>query len=225
MATSRLLIYNGALLLCGATRLNSLSENVEARHLLDVVWNDGGVRFCLEQAQWHFAMRASELDYEPSIQPDWGYRRAFTKPTDWVATSGVFQDEYMRSPLTSYADEVSYWFADIDVIYVKYVSDDAAYGMDFAKWPYSFTEYVKAFFASKVIHKLPGGAARAEALLGSDGSGMKSGILHAALLTAKNKSAMTQPATFPTRGTWAQARHAGYRRSFRDGGNTNSLIG
>lgn len=224
MATDRLKIYNGALLLCGETRLNTLSEQREPRHLLDLVWNDGGVRYCLEQGQWHFAMRASELDFNPSVAPDWGYQHAFDKPTDWVATSGVFEDEYMRTPLTSYADEVSYWFADRDIIYVKYVSDDTTYGMDLAKWPYTFTEYVKAFFASKIIHKLPGSSTRAEFLLGPDGSGEK-GYLGRALLLAKNKSSMSQPATFPSRGTWAQARHAGYRRSFRDGGNTNSLIG
>lgn len=223
MATDRLKIYNGALLLCGDLRLQNLSESREPRRLLDDVWNDGGVRFCLEQAQWHFAMRSSELDYEPSIQPSWGFRRAFTKPSDWVSTSGVFQDEYMRAPLTQYADEVSYWFADNDVIYVKYVSDAATFGMDFAKWPATFTEYVKAYFASKVIHKLPGAKNRIEFLLGPPGREDK-GHLNHCLLTAKNRAAMTQPTTFPTRGTWAQARHAGMHRS-RDGGNSNQLIG
>lgn len=225
MATDRLKIYNGALLLCGERQLANLSENREPRHLLDLVWNDGGVRFCLEQAQWHFAMRASRLDYNPSVAPEWGFPKAFDKPTDWVATSGVFVDEYMSTPLVHYADEVSYWFADVEEIYVKYVSDDTTYGSDLAKWPYTFTEYVKAFFASKIVHKLPGGASRIEALLGADGSGQKSGILHAALLAAKNKSAMTQPVTFPSRGTWAAARHRGVGSQRGDRGNTNQLIG
>lgn len=224
MATDRLKIYNGALLLCGEGQLSSVTENREARYLLDLVWNDGGVRYCLEQAQWHFAMRASRFDYEPSIDPDWGYRRAFTKPSDWVATSGVFEDEYLRCPLTDYADEVMYWFADRDEIFVKYVSDAATYGMDFAKWPATFTDYVKAYFAGRIITKLPGGAEKREFLLGPTGRENRGWVNHC-LLIAKNKSAMSQPATFPTRGTWAQARHAGYRRPFRDGGNTNSLIG
>lgn len=220
MATTRLRIYNGALLICSDTRLASLSEAREPRYLLDEIWNDGGVRFCLEQAQWHFAMRSSRLDYNPAVTPDWGFQRAFDKPTDWVATSGVFYDAYMRSPLTQYADEVSYWFADEDEIFVKYVSDDASYGMDLAKWPATFTEYVKAYFASKIIRKLPGGTEKVE-----DICHPRTGVLARALDTAKNKDAMTQPATFPTRGTWVAARHAGARRGFRDGGNTNSLIG
>lgn len=223
--TTRLQIYNGALLLCGDRQLANLSENREPRHLLDLVWNDSGVRGCLEQAQWHFAMRATRLDYEPSIEPEWGYTRAFTKPTDWVATSGVFSDERMRTPLTSYADEVGYWFADVDEIFVKYVSDDAAYGSDLSRWPTTFTDYVKAYFASKIVHKLPGGQSRIEAILGADGTGQKTGILAGALLIAKNKAAMALPATFPTRGTWAQARRAGASRLRRDGGNTSQLIG
>jgi hypothetical protein len=105
VATDRLKIYNGALLLCGERQLATLSENREPRFLLDLVWNDGGVRYCLEQAQWHFAMRSSRFDYDPSIVPEWGFNRAFTKPDDWVSTSGVFQDEFMKTPLTDYADE------------------------------------------------------------------------------------------------------------------------
>lgn len=223
MATDRLKIYNGALLLCGDRQLASLSENREPRHLLDLVWNDNGVRYCLEQAQWHFAMRASRLDYEPSVAPEWGFQRAFDKPDDWVATSGIWTDAYMTSPLTAYADEKDFWFCEETEIYVKYVSDDASYGMDYAKWPASFTEYVKAYFASRIVHKLPGSSARAEALLGSDGTGHKNGILHAALVTAKNKAAMTQPVTFPSRGTWARARRGG--TIGRDGGSTSQLIG
>jgi hypothetical protein len=213
-------LYNGALLICSERSLASLSENREPRALLDLVWNDGGVRFCLEQAQWHFAMRASRLDYNPSIEPEWGFSRVFDKPTDWVLTSGVFSDEFMRAPLIQYADEVMYWFCDQDEIFVKYVSDAATYGMDFAKWPASFVDYVKAYFASRIIRKLPGGAEKVE-----DICHPKTGVLARALAIAKNKAAMTQPTTFPTRGTWAQARHAGATRYRSDGGSTTRLIG
>ena len=220
MATDRLKIYNGALLICADRQLASLSEDREPRHLLDLVWNDGGVRYCLEQAQWHFAMRSSELDYNPAITPAWGYQRAFDKPTDWVNTSGVFHDAYLRSPLIQYADEVNYWFCDLDVIYVKYVSDDASYGADYAKWPATFTEFVKAYFASRIVRKLPGGGDKVE-----DICHPTRGVLARNLMIAKNKAAMTQPTTFPARGSWAMARHAGQHRTSRDGGNNTSLIG
>lgn len=221
--TDRLRIYKGALLLCGERAVNSLSENVEPRHLLDLVWNDEGARYCLEQGQWHFAMRASSFDFNPSIAPDWGFNRAFDKPNDWVSTSGVFEDEFLKNPLLGYADEINYWFSDRDVIYVKYVSDDAAYGLDLSRWPSTFTDYVKAYFAGRIVHKLPGGAERREFLYGPPGRPDK-GYIERCLMLAKNKAAMALPATFPSRGTWAAARHRG--QGFRrDGGSTTQLIG
>jgi hypothetical protein len=221
--TDRLRIYNGALLLCKETPLNlstGLTEDVEARYLLDLVWNDQGVRYCLEQAQWHFAMRFSQFE------PDFGFSRAFDKPEDWVSTSGVWEDDRMASPLLQYADEVDFWFCERDVIYARYVSDHADFGMDLGKWPSSFTDYVKAHFAGRICHKLAGADSLRSFLHGPPGREGKTGYIKQCLDTARNKAAMVQPATFPTRGTWAAARHRGSNnRPWRDGGNQNSLIG
>ena len=222
--TTRLQIYNGALLLLADRDLATLDEDREARRLLDHVWDDGGARYCLEQAQWHFAMRASRLDFNASIDPDWGFSRAFDKPADWVATSGVWQDEFMNTPLTQYADEVGFWFCDLDQIYVRYVSDHADFGANLADWPASFADYVKAYFASRIVHRMPGADSKREFLLGPPGRENK-GWLNRTLLIAKNKAAMTQPATFPSRGTWAAARHRGRTSRYRDGGSTTQLIG
>ena len=222
MSTDRLKIYNGALLLCGDQRLASLTENREVRYLLDEVWNDGGQRYCLEQGQWHFAMRTSRFDYNPSITPSFGFQYGYDKPSDWVTTSGVFSDEYMSSPLIDYADEANQWFADVDEIFVRYVSDDTSYGLDMANWPATFVDFVKAYFASRIVHKVPGAASKVEFLLGPAGRHNK-GWVNRTLLIARNKAAMALPTTFPSRGTWAQARHAGVNRT--DGGNPNSLIG
>ena len=221
--TTRLKIYNGALLLCGDRQLASLSEDREPRYLLDLVWNDDGVRACLEQGQWHFAMRATRLDYNPSIGPDWGYRRVFDKPNDWIVTSGVFSDETLCTPLIAYADEVGFWFSNNDEIWVRYVSDDATYGGNLAAWPATFTDYVKAYFAGRIAHKLPGSAQKVLFLFGPPGREDR-GYINRCLMIAKNKSAMTQPATFPQRGSWANARHSGLNRN-RDGGSISQLIG
>lgn len=223
MATSRLKIYNGALLLLGELRLNSLSEDREPRHLLDLVWNDDGVNACLEQAQWYFAMRTAEITYETTITPAFGFSRAFTKPSDWILTSGIFSDEFLNNPLTAYWDEAGFWYADVDTIYVRYVSDDSSYGLDFAKWPTTFTDYVKAYFAGQIVHKIPSASGKIQFLHGPPGRPDK-GYVAQTLLIAKNKSAMTGPTTFRQRGTWAEARHAGYSRN-RDGGSTTNLTG
>ncbi len=226
MATTRLKIYNGSLLLLGELGLNlttGLSEDRESRRLLDSVWSDGGANYCLEQAQWYFAMRSTRLDFNPAIEPAWGFKRAFDKPSDWVLTSGVFEDEYLTTPLLGYTDEAGFWYSDRDEIYVKYVSDDANFGLDLARWPAVFSDYVKAYFASRVVHKIPSAASRVEFLLGPAGRENKGHVNHT-LLIARNKAAMAQPTTFPFRGFWSRARHAGSNTG-RDGGNPSSLIG
>lgn len=221
--TDRLKIYNGALTICEERLITGLTVNEEARYLLDNVWNNGGVRYCLEQGQWRFAMKASKQTYDPAVTPSFGYRYAFPKPTDWVDTSAVCQDEYFRTPLLQYADEVGYWFADLPDIYVKYVSDDANYGGNLSLWPQTFARYVEYYFAGRIVGKMTGGANLVEKLLGPAGRPDK-GDVHAALITARNRDAMAGPTTFPARGSWVSSRYgAGYSRN--DRGNTGQLIG
>lgn len=217
MAT-RLQVYNGALLLVGERRLAALTENREPRHLLDLVWQDGGVRYCLEQAQWKFAMRASMFTYDPAVDPSFGYRYAFTKPTDWVATSGVCSDERYNVPLLQYKDEVGYWFADLEDIYVRYVSDSTDYGSDLTRWTDTFREFVEAHFARKIVRKIPGGSDKVEDVERAE---------RLALKLAKNKDAMADPPKFPPMSAWPGARVGrwGRRGPMGDGGNPGSLTG
>ncbi len=223
MATTRLKIYNGALLYAGQREIASLTVNEEARRLLDNVWNDGGVQYCLEEGQWRFAMCSAKFAYDTGVTPQFGYRRAFAKPTDYVNTSAVCQDEYFNAPLLQYSDEVGFWFSDLDEIYVKYVSNGANYGMNLAGWPTTFTEFVKAYFAWRIAGKLTGGDKIVERLKST--TNPHRGILPEALLAAKNRDAMAGPTTFPARGSWVRSREGGRVGSWGDGGNRSSLIG
>lgn len=211
----KLALYNGALLHCGERFLASLTENREPRRLLDRVWDSNGVKTCLEMGQWNFAMRTVQIDYDPSIEPDFGYSRAFTKPTDWVLTAGLCADEFFRSPLVRYWDEAGYWYSDLDTMFVRYVSSDTRYGLDYGLWPDSFREFVEAHFASKIILKLSNSQdelARVQALRTK------------LLKTAKSRAAMAEPTSFPARGNWGLARNRFPNR--RDGGGTQgNLIG
>jgi hypothetical protein len=205
-------LYNGALLVAGERFIASLSVQEEPRRLLDQVWT-GAIKYCLEQGQWHFAMRTIQIDYDSSIEPDFGYRRAFVKPDDWVNTSGLCSDEYFTAPLTRYIDEAGYWYADLDTLYVRYVSNDSLYGMDLNKWPETFREYVEAYLASRILLKIANSEDKAE----------KAGKLaEKRLMVAKNKAAMAEPTSFPARGSWSSARN---RFPRRDGGGGGSLIG
>ncbi len=214
MPTSRLQIYNDALLLCGERAIADLTVNEETRLLLDQVWNNGAVDGCLEEAQWEFAMRTIRIDYDPGIEPDYGYRRAFDKPTDWILTSAVCEDEFFRSPLLRYVDETGFWFSDLDTIYVRYVSNDTGYGNDLSKWPKSFTEFVVAEFATKIVLKITNDEERMR--LFNDPANPRSGIRARALLKAKSRCAMASPTQIPAQGNWSASRRRGLTR--RDGG-------
>ena len=198
--TTQLTLYNDALMLCGERFLASLTEEREPRRLLDQVWASNGVKACLEMGQWNFAMRTVQIDYDSTIEPDFGYRRAFEKPSDWVLTSALCEDEYFRTPSTRYWDEAGYWYADLDTLYVRYVSNAVTYGMDLNKWPESFREVVAEYFASKVVRKITG----------DDGAEANSlARLKKKLLTAKSRAAMAEPTFFPPRGSWGLARNRG----------------
>jgi hypothetical protein len=213
--TTKLDLYNGALLHCGERFLNSLTEQREPRRLLDRVWSSNGVKTCLEQGQWNFAMRTIQIDYDPTIEPPFGYNRAFEKPADWVLTTGLCADEFFRSPLTRYHDETGYWYADLDTIYVRMVSSLDSYGLDLNKWPESFREFVEAHFASKIILKLSNS---------QDELARVHTLRESLLKRAKSKAAMAEPTSFPARGNWSLSRNRFPNR--RDGGgSTGNLIG
>lgn len=212
--TTRLSIYNDALLLCGERALASLTEDREPRYLLDQVWDNDGLNYCLEEGQWYFATRTIQIDYDTAISPPFGYQHGFTKPDDWVLTCALCSDAYFRAPLTQYVDEAGYWYADLDSLFVRYVSNDAAYGLDMARWPRIFTEFVAAQFASKMVLKLTNDDDRLARILK---------LRERLLSDAKNKNMMAEPTRFAARGSWSQSRNRWGARL--DRGNSGQLIG
>lgn len=213
MATTKLKLYNGALQLIGERALASLSEEREPRRQLDLAWDDGAQRACLEQGQWRFATRTVRLDHDPALDPEFGYTYAFSKPSDWCCTAAVTNDEYFNSPLLQYSDEAGYWYADIDPIYVKYVSDDAAFGGDYSLWPPAFTEYVKAYLCEKIVRTFK-----------PDMVNEITGLLKQRRLEALNRDAMGSPTKFPPAGSWLRSRMNG-SPSGQDRGSRGRLIG
>lgn len=208
MAT-RLGIYNEALRAIGERRLASLTENREPRRLLDDVWDGNGVRYCLERGQWNFAMRTVALEYTSSIEPPFGYGRAFTKPTDLVRICGLSAEAYFNNPLSQYVENAGYWFAEPDTIYVQYVSDDDQYGGDLSLWPETFSTYVAMHFATEIAPKLSVSGSKVQAV---EEKAKKS------LTDARSNDAMSGPTQFAPMGSWAGARLGGGRMSGRRGG-------
>lgn len=216
MAT-RLGLYNQALRICGERSIAALTEAREPRYLLDQVWTtEDAVSDCLEQGLWNFATRSVQIDYDTSVSPSFGLAYGFTKPTDWVRTAAFCSDERYQAPYRAYVDEPGYWYADITPIYVKYVSDDASFGGNLSAWPGTFSDFVAAFMASKIITKLTSDKERL-ALVDRARTRAKR--------DAMNKDAMNNATRMPAPTSWQRARFGRGNLGNFDGGNSGSLIG
>lgn len=216
MPTSRLMIYNQALRLCGERRIASLTESREPRRLLDQVWNEAGVDDCLEAGQWNFAMRTVQIDSDPDISPNFGLTFGFSKPEDWIRTCAFSTDERFNTPYRDYRDEAGTWYADVDPIYVRYVSNDSAYGADMSLWPSSFIAFVGAFFAYEIVFKLTSDKERI-ALVKRELRDRKRDAL--------NKDAMNEGTQMPVKGSWVRSRFGRGTPGSNDGGSRGNLIG
>jgi hypothetical protein len=105
--------------------------------------------------------------------------------------------------LTGYEDEGEYWYADVDMIYVKYVSSSASWGLDYSKWTASFNTFAAHYFAWKIAKATTGSDSDADALEAK---------WKRLLVQAKSKDAMNETTRFTPHGSWARARSASYNR-------------
>lgn len=210
---SQLSLYNEALRLIGERRLASISENREPRRVLDDVWNDGAIDYCLEQGQWNFAMRAIMITKSTTTIPTFGYTNAFDKPSDFVNTAGVCSDEFFNVPVTEMVEEVGFWFSNLDTLYIRYVSNANNYGSDLTLWPASFTKYVAAYLASEIVWTLTQDPNKQKIILS---------LMARRLLDARSQDAMGDPTAFTPEGGWSASRRG---RNRRDRGKRGQLIG
>lgn len=197
MTTTKLSLYNGALRNLGEGKLASLSEDRGPRRILDDIWDSGAVDACLERGQWNFAMRTVKADYSPSVEPSFGYQRAFDKPVDWIRTTGLCSDEYFNFPLNQYRDEAGFWYADLDTIYVRFVSNHETYGNDLSLWPESFVKCMELYLAVEACEPITQSASKLDKLSRS---------LEKAFTFARGKDAMDEATSFPPQGRWATSR-------------------
>jgi hypothetical protein len=199
----KLSIANGCLRLLkgGLLTQSELTNNTrEPARIFNSIWDDGGLNACLEAGQWKFAKRTVMLDASPSIEPDFGYRYGFDKPTDFVRTIGVWSDEMCTDPFESYREEGGYWFGSLETMYVAYVSNDAAFGLDYSLWPQSFVKFAQAHFASEMAGPL------------TDSGREMLELRRMYLSEALSRDAMADPTKRMPVGSWVRARARGRYR-------------
>lgn len=193
----QLTLYQGALRLCAERKLSGLSENREPRRLLDDVWAEDVVKTCLEEGLWQFATDSARIDYDPDITPQFGYRRAFQKPEHYVRTVALSANEFFDPPLTAFRDEGNIIYADLDTIYMSFVSDADDFGRDMSKWPQSFSKFVMAELALEINPRLTNATVKTDVIRNERKK---------RLSEAQGKDGSNRPTYFMPRGSWVNAR-------------------
>lgn len=206
--TDRLSVYNEALRILGQTKLGTLTDDRPARYTLDDAY-DGALAMSLERGSWNFAIRTMQVDSDASVSTQFGYPYAFSKPDDWVSTVAIAADGYFVAALNRYEDEVENWFADVDPIYVRIVSNDSQYGGDLGRW--------SRHAASALAHQLALDCCNVILQNKGDMADLEQRTLRA-FSVAKSKDAKNEPTRFPPTGSLIRARFGYFGRMGRRNG-------
>jgi len=211
----KLELYNEALGHLEERRIRSLAEACERRRVLDDFWLKA-VAYCLERRFWNFSYRTVRIEPDESITPEFGFKNAFTIPTDWIRTRLCSASPQLTPPLLNVREEAGFWYADVTPLYVQYNSNHATYGMDLARWLESFSSYVALRLARLACKRVTGSDNLLEGPNGLIRQEEKAGRVAGATC------AMNDPIGFAPRGRWVTSRQGGGRGDDPQGG---SLIG
>lgn len=193
MAT-KLSIFNEALGAIGDLRLSSLTEDTEARYVLDDAWQDC-VEFVFTEGYWNFATKTEVITADLGQIPIPGFSFVFNKPLYWLRTitvsnTSLFDDE------SNYRDENNRIYSNFDTLYIKFISSERAVDSEVENWPPTFAKLIAACLAKECAERLSGSGAKAETLAAD---------YSAILASAKNKDALDQSKIVFRPGSWARA--------------------
>jgi len=194
-------IYNDALLVMGLEEITTNTDDSNRRTKLDRAVDTGIVAQLLEITGWTFATTTTQSNYDPSVEPAWGFSRAHSYPVNMHRIDGYFYDEYLQQPLKLYTDEGDKIFTDQDTIYVQYISTN--FLTNPSNWPAHFKALVAARMATDAAASL-----RRE---GADPVRAKE-IYDDRESSSKSIDAMAAPPRKLANGSWAASRfRGGYR--------------
>lgn len=211
---TKLQIFNGALDELGETTLDDTGEEIESARTLVRRW-DRVVADSLASGSWNFAMETIKAAADTGVTPEFGFTEVFAKPSDWVNTVAISEDEYFSYPLTQYFDDANFWSADNTPIYIRYVSNDTGLGLDLTRWPANFTRLVELELAERSAVAITESETKRDAIAKRRDKARRRALAQDALNEPQPK--------FPPPGSWTLSRSG--RIGLRNRGSRNSLTG
>jgi hypothetical protein len=191
---SKLGIFNKALRAIGDLRLASLTEDVEARYVLDEAW-ESCMCFVFTEGLWNFATKTEVITADTGQPPIPGFSYTFDKPVYWIRTITISPTSLFDGEAI-YRDENGKIYANWDTLYIRYISREKSTDDQIPNWPAAFADAVAMYLAKECGERLSGSSEKAAALA----EGYKE-----AIASAKNKDAMDQSKMIFRPGNWIRS--------------------
>lgn len=193
MAT-KISIYNEALRAIGDLRLSSISEDTEARYVLDDAWADC-VELVFTEGLWNFATITTTLTAESPSTPIPGFTFSFAKPANWLRTITIANNSLFTEEAV-YRDENGKIYANFSTLYIRFISSAKSADNQMSTWPPAFSRLVAACLAKECAERLSGSSSKAEAIAAQ---------YKEILAATKNKDALDQSKMIFKPGSWVRS--------------------
>lgn len=206
---SKLTIYNGALNACKSRRLSTITDDVEPRYVLDDNWDRDFLDTVLEKGLWNFAMRTVKVDADTSYTDPLGAGwNRFDVPDDYIRHAQIDSNGSFTNPDLSFQEENGFIYSTLSTIYMRYVSNDAAFGGDYTLWPQSFTRFAEHYLAFLSVGRISDAKTDVDSLEAK---------ARRFLFEARSRDAMKEATKFPPESSWNKSRFGKhYGRSPKD---------
>lgn len=199
MAT-KLGAYNRALLEIKQRKLASLSDANVSRRTLDDHW-DSVLAEMLGEGMWNWCTRGVAIEASTEVEPEFGFTYAVPIPDDFVRLVAISSNGDFWPTLDRYHIEGGYWNTFVSPLYVRYISDGAAYGGDLSLWPPDFERALILELACRIAPHLT--------QMGGDALDRLKRDAKRAVHNARSKDALDQAAERPPPGRLVNARAGG----------------
>jgi len=192
--STKLGIWNEALRMLGEHRLTSLTEDTEARYVIEDAWEDAKA-YIFTEGLWNFATKTEEITADTGQTPIPGFNYVFNKPLSWLRTITISGTSLFDTEAT-YRDENNRVYANTDTLYIRYISNDRAVDAQVENWPPAFAKLVSAYLAMVCASRITGSKADVDSIRA---------LYKEQLASAKNKDALDQSQIFLAPGNWVRA--------------------
>lgn len=154
MGTTKLKLFREALRELGQQTITDTGDADPGPRALAEAYDDA-VEYCLRQGYWNFALATTTLATQGGTAM-FGYTYPYPKPSDWVRTVRISEENSFWPPAHDYEDARNEIHSNTTPLYLVYVSNATDAGLSLAEWPDTFAAYVSCEMARRICNRIGG---------------------------------------------------------------------